>query len=136
MKTDAVSVAQAFIAAINRHSVNDMGELMSEAHTFIDSLGRKVSGRQAMVAGWKAYLALFPDFEIHVESIVADNELVAIFGRACGTYNGKRGPVPENRIMMPCAWKAIAKDGKLELWQVYADWTEGMKTIERETGNG
>ena len=134
MKTDATSVAQAFIAAINRHSVTDIGELMSEDHTFIDSQGGKVSGREAMVAGWKAYLTFFPDFEIQVENMVANDELVGIFGRTSGTYCGKRGPVPENRIVIPAAWKAIARDGKIELWQVFADWTEGMKTIERETG--
>lgn len=133
MESDALNVAKAFIAAINRHSVSEIGELMSEDHTFIDSQGGAVVGREAMVAGWARYFALFPDYEISTEDILVDGGTVAIFGRATGTFNGKRGPVPENRIAMPAAWKAIIADGKIKLWQVYADWSEGIKTVKRET---
>ena len=78
-----------------------------------------------MSAAWQEYFRMFPDYEIHVERLLADGALVAVFGSCSGTYNGKRGLVPENRIAMPVAWKAIVADGKIALWQVYADWTEG-----------
>ena len=51
-------------------------------------------------------------------------------GTASGTYNGNRGLVPENRIEMPGAWKAIVENEKIKVWQVYADWTESSKIIE------
>jgi len=85
-----------------------------------------------MTTGWKEYFRMFPDYEIQVESILEDKALVAVFGSASGTYNGKRGIVPENRIEMPAAWKALVANGKIRLWQVYADWTEGRKTIEED----
>jgi len=86
-----------------------------------------------MIEAWKAYFAMFPDFEILVHSMLADNGTVAVFGPVSGTYNGKRGLIPENRISMPAAWKANVADGKVRLWQVYCDWTEGMRTIEEDT---
>src|SRR5690242_7829328 len=106
---------------------------MSEDHTFIDSLGHAVAGREAMITGWTAYFGMFPDFEISTETILSEGDTVAIFGRASGTFKGSRGVLPENRITMPCAWKAVVADGKVKLWEVYADWTEGMKIIQRES---
>ena len=59
--------------------------------------------------------------------------LVAAFGRAVGTYNGRRGLIPENRIEMPAAWKALVQEGQIQTWQVYADWTEGTGIMERDS---
>jgi hypothetical protein len=133
MSADPTSVATAFVEAINRQSRLDLSNLMTEDHTFVDSLGRTREGREAMIAGWEHYFAMFPDYEIRVERMLANDEVVAIFGSAFGTFAGKRGPVSENRIEMPAAWKAVIEDGKVRTWQVYADWTEGMKIIARET---
>jgi len=128
-----IDVVRAFVDAINRHSLADLSSLMTIDHTFIDSLGRTVLGRETMLDGWKAYWAAFPDYEIRLENILADGRLIAAFGSASGTYNGRRGLAPENRVTMPAAWKAVIEDRKVKHWQVYADWTEGMKIIERET---
>lgn len=130
--SNEISTVRAFIVAINSRDSSEMSKLMTEDHTFVDSMGTTVSGRDRMVAGWKEYFQTFPDYEIHVESILADEALVAAFGSASGTYNGKRGLVPENRIEMPAAWKAIVENGKIKLWRVYADWTEGVKIIEED----
>ena len=129
-------VVAAFIAAINRHDPAALAGLMPEDHTFIDPAGRRVSGRKEMIAGWKAYFAMFPDYEILVETTLAENSAIAIFGSVSGTYNGKRGLVPKNRIAMPAAWKAKVADGKVKLWQVYCDWTEGVRIIEEDKKSG
>lgn len=129
-------VVAAFITAINRHDVAALADLMTEDHIFIDSAGRRMSGRKEMLAGWKAYFAMFPDYEILVDTTLTDNGTVALFGSASGTYNGKRGLIPKNRIAMPASWKANVADGKVKLWQVYCDWTEGMRTIEEDKKSG
>ena len=105
---------------------------MSEDHTFIDSVGRIISGRENMTAGWEGYFRMFPDYQIRIENIIRDKTIVAVFGSASGTYNGKRGPIPENKIEMPAAWKAVVANGKVKLWQVYADWTEGSRIIDKD----
>lgn len=109
---------------------------MTEDHTFIDSGGRVVSGRQKITAGWNDYFRMCPDYTIRVETILTHSEVVAVFGSASGTFNGKRGLVPGNRIEMPSAWKAVVKNGKVKCWQVYADWTEGTKTIAEDEAVG
>ncbi len=129
-------VVAAFITAINRHDLAALADLMSEDHTFIDSSGRRVSGRKEMIEGWKTYFAMFPDFEILVDTTLNETGTVAVFGSVSGTYNGKRGLVQKNRIAMPAAWKASVADGKVKLWQVYCDWTEGMRIIEEDKKSG
>ncbi len=136
MIANEIKVVEAFIAAINRHDPVELSNLMTEDHTFVDPAGRSHSGRETMTAGWKQYFQMFPDYEIRVENCQADAALVAIFGSASGTYNGKRGLVAENRIAMPAAWKALVENGKIKLWQVYADWTEGCKIIEEDNKKG
>jgi len=132
MSSDEINVVMAFIAAINRRDPSEICNLMSEDHTFIDSVGRIISGRENMTAGWEGYFRMFPDYQIRIENIIRDKTIVAVFGSASGTYNGKRGPIPENKIEMPAAWKAVVANGKVKLWQVYADWTEGSRIIDKD----
>jgi ketosteroid isomerase-like protein len=136
MTSSEIDVVKAFIAAINRRSPSEISDLMTEDHIFVDSGGRIESGRQNMIAGWNGYFRMFPDYKMRVETILGDGGLVAVFGSASGTYNGKRGSVPENRIEMPAAWRALVQNGKVKHWQVYADWTEGAKTIAEDNAVG
>ena len=132
MTSEAIGVVKAFIAAINRRDLSAMADLMTTDHTFIDSSGGIVAGRAKMIAGWKEYFQMFPDYEIRAERMLADKSFVAAFGSARGTYNGRRGLVAENRIEMPAAWKARVQNGKVKLWQVFADWTEGRRIIDED----
>ena len=136
MNSNKINVVKAFIAAINRRNPSELSGLMTEDHTLVDSGGKIQSGRENMTAGWQEYFRIFPDYEIHVESILGDKAVVAVFGSATGTYNGKRGLVPENRIEMPAAWKAVVDNGKIKLWQIYADWTKGCRTIDEDKEMG
>jgi predicted ester cyclase len=132
MDSNEIDVVKAFITAINKGNVSQLSSLMTEDHTFVDSCGRVESGRDNMTDGWNQYFRMFPDYRIEVQSMLQDRSLVAVFGFASGTYNGKRGLVPENRIEMPAAWKAVVENGKIKLWQVYTDWTEGCKIIDED----
>ncbi len=134
MTSNEIDVVKAFIRAINRRAPSEISALMTEDHTFVDSGGSIQSGRENMTAGWKEYFRMFPDYQIRAETILGDKALVAVFGSASGTYNGKRGLVPENKIEMPAAWKALVEKGKVKHWQVYADWTEGIRIINEDKG--
>jgi ketosteroid isomerase-like protein len=136
MAYNEINVVKAFIAAINRRDLSELSSLMTEDHTFVDSGGAIQSGRENMMAGWREYFRMFPDYAVQVDHILQDRDLVAVFGSASGTYNGKRGLVPENRIEMPAAWKAIVENGKIRLWQVYTDWTEGCRIIDEDKSQG
>ena len=136
MESSARAAVRAFIAAINQGNAAQLTELMTEDHTFVDSGGNVESGRSAMTKGWNEYFRMFPDFKVEVQCMLDDGNLVAAFGSASGTYNGKRGLVSENRIEMPAAWKAVVEDGKVKFWQVYADWTEGSRIIGEDEQQG
>ncbi len=136
MTSNEIDVVKAFIAAINRRDLSELSSLMSEDHTFVDSGGTTQSGRETMPAGWQEYFRTFPDYRLQVDRMLQDRDLVAVFGSASGTYNGKRGLVPDNRIEMPAAWKAVVENGKIRLWQVYTDWTEGSKIMDEDKEMG
>ncbi len=136
MTSTAINVVRAFVEAINARNVEAITDLMTEDHTFVDSMGTVASGRRSMATGWAGYFRMFPDYEIRIDAILADGPLVAAFGSAAGTYNGSRGLVPANRIEMPAAWRAIVADGKIKRWQVYADWTEGHRIIDEDKRTG
>jgi len=136
MESNEISIARAFIAAINQGDVSQLSSLMTEDHTFVSSQGTIDSGRENMTKGWEEYLRMFPDYKVEIQNILQDGNLVAAFGYASGTYNGRRGLIPENRIEMPAAWKAIVENGKIKVWQVYADWTEGSKIINEDEESG
>jgi len=132
MESNEISIVRDFIAAINQGDVSQLSSLMTEDHAFVSSQGTIDSGRENMTNGWKEYFRMFPDYKVKIQNYLQDGSVIAAFGYASGTYNGKRGLVPENRIEMPAAWKAIVENGKIKVWQVYADWTEGSKIINED----
>ena len=119
----------AFIDRINAHDVEGLGELMSDDHTFIDAHGNQVSGRDKMVAGWSGYFAWFPDYYVEVTEIFEDGDKLALFGFAGGCFQNK----PTESWRLPAAWKAELKDGRVTLWQVFADTKIPFEIIERNS---
>jgi ketosteroid isomerase-like protein len=136
MNSNEIDIVKAFVAAINSGDVSQLTSFMTEDHTFVDSGGGVGTGRDNMRNGWSQYFCMFPDFKIEIQNILQDKDLVAVFGSASGTYNGKRGLVPENSIEMPAAWKAIVENDKIRHWQVYTDWTEGSRIIGEDEAQG
>lgn len=117
----------AFIDCINAHDVEKLGALMSDDHTFIDAHGNRVSGKDKMVPGWRGYFAWFPDYYIEVTEIFDDGDKLALFGFAGGSFQGKE----TESWRLPAAWKAEVKDGRVTLWQVFADTKIPFEIIER-----
>ena len=136
METKEIRIVQSFNNAINEGNVELLSSLMADDHTFVDAGGSAHSGVKEMTEGWKDFFRMFPDYKNNFENILQDGNLVVAIGTACGTYNGNRGLIPENRIKWTAAWKAIVENDKIKVWQVYADWTEGIKIIEEDQNAG
>lgn len=136
MDSKEILLVREFVEAINEGNPARLASLMSEDHVFVDSRGTTDCGRERLKKGWEEYFRMFPDYRVEVQNILQDGNLIAAFGSASGTYNGKRGLVPENRIEMPAAWKAIVENGEIKSWQVYADWTDGWRIINEDAGTG
>ena len=119
----------AFIDRINAHDAEGLGELMSDDHTFIDAHGNQVGGRDKMVPGWSGYFAWFPDYHVEVTNVFEDGENLALFGFAGGSFQGKQ----TESWRLPAAWKAIVRDDRVTLWQVFADTKIPFEIIARNS---
>jgi hypothetical protein len=93
----AAIVAHAFADAVNRRSLDDLADLMTEDHVFADSLGNEVVGRDAMRHGWSSYWSMFPDYSIRVAETLNVGSVVVLVGTAQGTYAVDGRLLPENR---------------------------------------
>ena len=109
-----------FVDAINEHNVDKLCSLMTDDHKFIDSQGNEIIGREKMREGWVGYFQFFPDYNIEITDIFLNEDTVAAFGFASATFQGQSDR-KENNWHLPASWKAIIKNGKIDLWQVYAD---------------
>ncbi|MGA2740389.1 MAG: nuclear transport factor 2 family protein, partial [Bryobacteraceae bacterium] len=83
----AQAVAQAFVAAINRRNPDEIANLMTDDHVFVDSLGVRVTGREQMKKGWQCYFAMVPDYTIAIDEIFADGPVVVMLGAAQGAFS-------------------------------------------------
>lgn len=119
---------QAFVDAINAHEVELLAKLMSDDHVFIDAHGNEVCGKEKMTAGWRSYFEWFPDYYVEVSDVFENGELFAMFGFAGASFKGNQ----QAKWRLPAAWKAKVKDGRIALWQVFADTKIPFEMMERE----
>jgi ketosteroid isomerase-like protein len=119
----------AFIDCINSQDLKSLAALMSDDHTFIDAHGNQVSGRAKMIAGWRGYFEWFPDYYIEVTEVFEDDDKLALFGFAGGTFKNREG---EN-WRLPAAWRATVDESRVTLWQVFADTKIPLEIIERNS---
>jgi ketosteroid isomerase-like protein len=119
--SSTVDVAMSFVARINDRDVPGIVALMAPDHVFIDGLGNTFNGRDKMRQGWIGYFQWFPDYSIEITEAFDHGNVVALFGKARGTFavNGKL--MKENSWEIPAAWRTVVKDGLVAEWQVYCD---------------
>jgi hypothetical protein len=87
---------------------------MSSDHLFVDSLGHRVHGAKSMLAGWKAYFAMCPDYAITIDALLERSGMVLAVGVASGTIDGVAWQTP-------AAWQARVTGGRIAEWRVFAD---------------
>jgi uncharacterized protein (TIGR02246 family) len=117
---------------INARNAEAICALMTMDGEFIDSLGNRLSGTDKLRAAWEGYFKMVSDYSILHSEIFAHGNTVAIFGSAQGTFSKDGELKKENSWRTPAAWRAVVKDGKIALWQVYAD-NEPIRAIMRKS---
>jgi len=124
------SVARAFVERINAHAVDEVVSLMTRDHVFIDSLGTRFT-RPQIESGWQEYFKMVPDYQIKIDSEVANGDLTVLFGTAEGTYVSGDGVIkPGNRWTTPAAWRVVTRGGKVSEWRIYSD-NEPIRSVMR-----
>jgi predicted enzyme related to lactoylglutathione lyase/limonene-1,2-epoxide hydrolase len=112
-----IEIVRAFAAAINSHEFANMASLFSPDYQFIDAQGNALTEAENQEASWKQYLELFPDYRIELVDVFANGSTVFAHGFASASFKGDANA----HWRIPAAWRALIEDGKVKVWQVYAD---------------
>ncbi|MBZ5523873.1 MAG: nuclear transport factor 2 family protein [Acidobacteriia bacterium] len=120
-----------FERLINTRSADAVCSLLTEDAVFVDSLGNRVEGLALLRSAWQSYFKMMPDYTIDHSEIFTDGDRVAIFGTAQGTFTRDGQLHKDNHWTTPAAWRAVVKNGKIALWQVFAD-NEPLREIMRK----
>lgn len=119
-----------FEQLINSRSPDAVCGLLTEDSVFIDSLGNRMAGIETLRKAWAGYFKMVPDYAVSHVEIFATGDTVAMFGDAQGTF-AKDGQLKKDDFWKtPAAWRAVVRDAKIALWQVFAD-NEPIRAIMR-----
>ena len=128
---NAIETVLKFEQLINSRSADAVCSLLMQDSIFIDSLGNPVEGLARLRSAWEGYFKMVPDYTISHDEIFASGDTVAMFGTAQGTFSKEGQIKKENSWKTPAAWRAVIKNGKIAVWQVYAD-NEPIREIMRK----
>jgi ketosteroid isomerase-like protein len=126
-----IEVVLKFEELINARNPQDVCALMTTDGEFIDSLGNRLQGAQKLLAAWEGYFKMVPDYSISHSEIFANGNTVAVFGSAQGTFTKDGKLKKEDFWKSPASWRAVVKDGKIAVWQVFAD-NEPIRVVMRK----
>jgi ketosteroid isomerase-like protein len=121
MSQSPITIANAFVRAINRQNVDELANLMTTNHRFIDALDNQMEGQDEMRSAWIGYFGMVPDYSIAIEEVYCDGSVVVMLGAAGGTYSSDGSLREENRWQIPAAFRAFIEEGKVAEWRVYCD---------------
>jgi ketosteroid isomerase-like protein len=118
---NVLDASMSFVARINDHDVPGIIALMTSGHVFTDGLGNTFKGRDKMRQGWTGYFQWFPDYSIEITQAFDHGSVVALFGKARGTFAVEGKLARDNFWEIPAAWRAVVEDGQIAEWQIYCD---------------
>lgn len=112
------ALAEEFFTRINDRDLRVIDDLCADG--FEVEIARKgtdesVIGGEGLKAIYEEYFAAFPDIHYEIDTIVADDEHVAVFNTTTGTHEGEfRGIEPTgNEIEVQDAGLVRVEDGKI-----------------------
>ncbi len=121
----------AFVEAINSGEVEKIVRLLADDHLFIDAGGTECRGRDTMREGWVRYFSMFPDYAIEVQETLCRHQTVLVVGAATATYAPDGVLDPANRWRVPATWRAVVRNERIAVWQVFADMEPINQIIRR-----
>jgi ketosteroid isomerase-like protein len=130
-ENNPIDLVLRFEQLINSRNAEAICGLITAEGVFIDSLGNRIEGQTNLLAAWQGYFKMVPDYSISHSGIFADGNTVAVFGSAQGTFSKDGQLSKDNFWKTPASWRAVVRDGKIAVWQVYAD-NEPIRAIMRK----
>ena len=94
---------------------------MTGDHTFIDSAGTVLSGRERVLRAWEGFFEAFPGYaNIWTDLAVNGETLIAVGRSVCASEADLDGPA---------IWTATIRAGKVSRWRVYEDTPENRAEL-------
>lgn len=106
------SVALKFVDIINKGDPEALTKLQTEDFTLIDMSGNITRGRQ----GWEDYFSAYPEYTIHVRTVLTGGNGVAIIGTTTGSHLP-----PEIEEKETVLWTAEIRNGLVAEWRIYTN---------------
>lgn len=98
---------------------------MSDDHTFIDTQGGAVSGKQGCLDAWRGFFESFPDYRNVFDSLTVTDDVVTAIGHSVCS---------EGSLAGPALWTARIRDDKVVEWRVYDDTPEVREQLAVQDG--
>ncbi|WP_258803613.1 nuclear transport factor 2 family protein [Pseudarthrobacter sp. NS4] len=110
-----------FNDCINTGDVGGLAELMSDEHTFIDTGGVAIRGKDACLNAWRGFFLAHPTYRNVFVAFSANDEAVSVSGYSvCPGHPELDGPA---------LWSAVIRGGRFDEWRVYEDTPEARRTL-------
>jgi ketosteroid isomerase-like protein len=109
---EATAAVDRFNDCINRRDLDGLVALMTPDHTFIDSAGGAIAGRDACRDAWTGFFAAFPDYRNVFESYDVRGDVVTVRGRSECSEPALRGPA---------RWTVVVRGDAIARWEVADD---------------
>lgn len=116
-----VTIALQFNDCIKCRDLDNLANLMTEDHIFIDKEDNQIIGKQNCIKAWSEFFNIFPDYKNIFETVAVINNVVIMQGSSrCS----------DKRLDGKAIWTANIKDIKIAEWRVYFDTIEIRKKLK------
>lgn len=137
--TDAERLVTEYVDAWNERDFSKFADLLAESFTFNSPTAGTVHGRQNCEEYASAVVGGFSDFQILVQEMVGDENLVMTESLLVGTHDGEYDGIPptHEKIEIRDMAKFVVEDGKLQEERLYFDRQEFLDQLgaSRRTSN-
>ena len=99
-----------FNERINQQDLEGLAELMTDDHTFIDSGGNVIKGKNVMKDGWREFFKKYPDYRNKFTCVTVQDNVVVMVGYSMCSFKPLDGPN---------MWTAKIRRGRVSEWRVY-----------------
>lgn len=120
---DAEQIVTEYVDAWNERDFQRFTDLLAESFTFTSPTAGTVHGRENCAAYARAVVAGFSDFQVMVQEMVADGNLVMTESILVGTHDGEYDSIPptHEEIEVRDMAKFVVEDGKIQEERLYFD---------------
>lgn len=119
--TAAEQLVIEYVDAWNERDFQRFADLLAESFTFTSPTAGTIHGRENCEAYAQAVVAGFSDFQVMVQEMVADENLVMTESLLIGTHDGEYDGIPptHEEIELRDMAKFVVEDGKLQEERLY-----------------